>query len=74
MPDPVRPAPDGGDLRLDFLQPADKPDQMGKLAQFDIIRVLGRGGSTSRMIRRTSSNAAACNRVLSNGVVPVKSS
>jgi serine/threonine protein kinase/WD40 repeat protein len=33
-----------GDLKLDFLQPPDKPDQLGKLAQFDIIRVVGRGG------------------------------
>jgi serine/threonine protein kinase len=33
-----------GDLKLDFLQPPDKPDRLGKLAQFDIIRVVGRGG------------------------------
>jgi WD40 repeat protein len=37
------PAPEG-DPDLDFLQPADKPGRLGKLAQFDIIRVLGRGG------------------------------
>jgi hypothetical protein len=37
------PAPDG-DLKLDFLQPADKPGRLGTIAQFDIIRVLGRGG------------------------------
>lgn len=37
------PHPDS-DLKLDFLQPPDKPDQLGKLAQFDIIRVVGRGG------------------------------
>ena len=37
-------------------------------------RVLGRGGSSSRMIRRTSSNAACFSRSLSNGVVPVSSS
>ena len=33
-----------GDLKLDFLQPADKPDRLGKLGSFDIIRVVGRGG------------------------------
>ncbi len=32
------------ELKLDFLQPADKPDRLGKLAQFEILRVLGRGG------------------------------
>jgi serine/threonine protein kinase len=37
------PHPDG-DLDLDFLQPPDKPDRLGKLAGFDIIRVVGRGG------------------------------
>jgi WD40 repeat protein len=37
------PVPDG-DLKLDFLQPPDKPDRLGKLAQFDVIRVVGRGG------------------------------
>lgn len=34
----------GGDLKLDFLQPAEKPGHLGRLAQFDILRVLGRGG------------------------------
>lgn len=29
---------------LDFLQPPDKPGQLGKLAQFDVIRIVGRGG------------------------------
>jgi len=33
-----------GDLKLDFLQPADKPNRLGKLGPFDIIRVVGRGG------------------------------
>ena len=37
-------------------------------------RVDGRGGSSSRKIRRTSSCAAACNRSLSKGVVPVSNS
>ena len=32
------------DQRLDFLQPPDKPDHLGRLAGFDIIRVVGRGG------------------------------
>ena len=38
------------------------------------VRVLGRGGSSSRMIRRISSCAAFLNRSLLNGVVPVSSS
>ncbi len=37
-------------------------------------RVLGLGGSSSRMIRSTSSKAAWENRLRSNGVVPVSSS
>ena len=37
-------------------------------------RVLGGGGSCSRMIRRTSSRAALRKVAWSNGVVPVKSS
>jgi hypothetical protein len=37
-------------------------------------RVLGRAGSSSRRIRRTSSYPAVRNRSLSNGVVPVNSS
>ena len=37
-------------------------------------RVLGRGGSSSRMIRRTSSHAASLKRCFSSGVVPVNSS
>ena len=37
-------APDGTELELDFLQPADKPDLLGKLGRFDIVRVVGRGG------------------------------
>ncbi len=37
------PAPEG-DLGLDFLQPPEVPGQLGKLAQFEVIRVLGRGG------------------------------
>lgn len=36
------PVPD--ELALDFLQPADAPGRLGKLARFDIIRVVGRGG------------------------------
>ena len=36
--------------------------------------VLGRGGSSSRMILNNSSNAAERSRVLSNGVSPVSSS
>ena len=37
-------------------------------------RVLGRGGSSSRTMRRISSNAACLSFSLSNGVVPVSSS
>jgi len=37
-------------------------------------RVLGRGGSSSRMIRSTSAKAADSSRFLGNGVVPVSSS
>ncbi len=32
------------ELKLDFLQPPDKLNRLGKLAQFDVIRVVGRGG------------------------------
>jgi hypothetical protein len=39
-----------------------------------LSRVLGRGGSSSRMIRLTSSNAALFSRSPSTGVVPVNSS
>src|SRR5260370_16213726 len=32
------------DLSLDFLQPPTDPAYLGRLAQFDVMRVLGRGG------------------------------
>ena len=32
------------ELNLEFLQPSDKPNQLGKLGPFDIVRVVGRGG------------------------------
>lgn len=32
------------ELKLDFLQPPDKANRLGKLSQFDIVRVVGRGG------------------------------
>ena len=32
------------DLNLDFLQPTDTPERLGKLGTFDIVRVVGRGG------------------------------
>lgn len=32
------------DLKLDFLQPTDKPGRIGRLGAFDVIRVVGRGG------------------------------
>ena len=39
-------ASDGTELELDFLQPADKPDLLGKLGRFDIVRVVGRPATT----------------------------
>jgi hypothetical protein len=45
----------------------------GKVAA-ELKRVLGRGDSSSRIIRRISSQAACLNRFLSNGVVPVSNS
>src|SRR5262245_41617639 len=37
---------DTGDeeLSLDFLSPADRPGTLGKLSQFDVVSVIGRGG------------------------------
>ena len=32
------------DLQLNFLQPATDPAYLGRLAQFDVMRILGRGG------------------------------
>ncbi len=43
-------------------------------ASLDESRVLGRGGSSSRITRRTSSQAACLSRCFSSGVVPVSSS
>jgi hypothetical protein len=37
------PHPDAG-VKLDFLQPTDKPNRLGRLGPFDIVRVVGRGG------------------------------
>ncbi len=37
------PAPEG-DIKLDFLQPSERPNLLGRLAGFDIVRVVGRGG------------------------------
>jgi serine/threonine protein kinase len=33
-----------GELKLDFLQPAETPGRLGRLGTFEIIRVIGRGG------------------------------
>jgi eukaryotic-like serine/threonine-protein kinase len=33
-----------GNLKLDFLQPSDKQDRLGRLGSFEIIRVVGQGG------------------------------
>jgi hypothetical protein len=49
-------------------------DTAVSVAPRDVSRVLGRGGSSSLMIRRISSNAALRKRSPSNGVVPVSSS
>ena len=43
-------------------------------ASLELSRVLGRGGSSSPMIRRISSNAAARSRSFSSGVLPANSS
>ncbi|MFM8271792.1 MAG: serine/threonine-protein kinase, partial [Gemmata sp.] len=37
-------APPEDELKLDFLQPAETPGRLGRLGQFDVIRVVGRGG------------------------------
>ncbi len=37
------PHPDDG-VRLDFLQPTGKPNRLGTLGRFDVVRVVGRGG------------------------------
>jgi serine/threonine protein kinase/WD40 repeat protein len=34
----------GNDMPLDFLSPAEKPDQLGKLGDYEILEVVGRGG------------------------------
>lgn len=33
-----------GELKLDFLQPSETPGRIGRISQFDIVRVIGRGG------------------------------
>ena len=38
------PADDKASEDLDFLTPADKPDVLGRLAHYDILEVIGRGG------------------------------
>lgn len=37
-PDPL------ADVRLEFLQPSDQPDELGTLGQFRVLRVVGQGG------------------------------
>ncbi len=32
------------DLTLEFLQPSDKPDSLGRLAHYEVLEVIGRGG------------------------------
>lgn len=36
--------PKSRDVSLDFLQPAESPEYLGRLAQFDVMRIVGRGG------------------------------
>ncbi|MCI0705512.1 MAG: serine/threonine protein kinase [Planctomycetia bacterium] len=36
--------PPEDEMKLDFLQPPDNPGRLGKLGQFEVIRVVGRGG------------------------------
>ncbi|HET6576067.1 MAG TPA: serine/threonine-protein kinase [Fimbriiglobus sp.] len=33
-----------GEVKLDFLQPSDRPGHLGRLSMFEVSRVLGRGG------------------------------
>ena len=33
-----------GELKLDFLQPTETPGRIGRISQFDVLRVIGRGG------------------------------
>ena len=47
---------------------------VGNLSPEALSRVLGRGGSSSRIIRSISVNAALRSRCRSSGVVPVSSS
>ena len=56
------------------LGPGDWPRRSSSVAPSVLSRVLGLGGSSSRMIRRISSKAALRNVSWSNGVVPVSSS
>jgi hypothetical protein len=46
----------------------------GRVSFDSASRVLGLGGSTSRIIRRISANVVFFSRVRSNGVVPVSNS
>src|SRR5438874_2438576 len=33
-----------GPMQLEFLQPTDEPDRLGKLGTFSVLRIVGRGG------------------------------
>jgi uncharacterized protein (TIGR03067 family) len=43
-PERTRPFPPAGGASLDFLDPPEKPGQLGKLAHYEILEVIGRGG------------------------------
>ncbi len=36
--------PRSGELKLDFLQPTNTPDRIGRIGAFEVVRVVGRGG------------------------------
>ncbi len=42
LPDAIDPPPD--EISLDFLQPSDAPDSLGRLGQYEVREVVGRGG------------------------------
>jgi len=37
--------PESGEVALDFLEPCDVPGRLGKIGPYEVIDVLGRGGS-----------------------------
>ena len=41
----AEPHDDDEEINLDFLQPSDKPGSLGRLAYYEVLQVLGQGGS-----------------------------